>query len=83
MADPARCLVVHDLHGLLAEGPLPRRVQVVGLVGQLQDDVVRLGVSQLREHGRSQVAGCLHVRKPFALPGQCDVEVGDRRLVRS
>ena len=45
-ADPARCqhLVVHDLHGLLAEGPLPRRVQVVGLVGQLQDDVVRLGV---------------------------------------
>ena len=71
-------LVVHDLHGLLAEGPLPRRVQVVGLVGQLQDDVVRLGVPELREHGRSQVAGCLGVREPFAQPGQCDVEVGDR-----
>ena len=50
-------LVVHDLHGLLAELP-----QVVGLVGQLQDDVVRLGVPQQREHGRSQVAGCLGVK---------------------
>ena len=49
-------LVVHDLHGLLAEGPLPRRVQVVGLVGQLQDDVVRLGVAELREHGRLEAA---------------------------
>ena len=74
-------LVVHDLHGLLAEGPLPRRVQVVGLVGQLQDDVVRLGVPGLREHGRSQVAGCLGVREPFAQPGQCDVEVGDRQAL--
>ena len=74
-------LVVHDLHGLLAEGPLPRCVQVVGLVGQLQDDVVRLGVPQLREHGRSQAPGCLGVREPFALPRQCDVEVGYRQTL--
>ena len=70
-------LVVHDLHGLLAEGPLPRRVQVVGLVGQLQDDVVRLGIPELREHGRLEVPGRLGVREPLALPGQGDVEVAD------
>ena len=56
-------LVVHDLHGLLAEGPLPRRVQVVGLVGQLQDDVVGLGIPELREHGRLEVPGRLGVRE--------------------
>ena len=70
-------LVVHDLHGLLAEGPLPRRVQVVGLVGQLQDDVVRLGIPELREQGRLEVPGRLGVREPLALPGQGDVEVRD------
>ena len=70
-------LVVHDLHGLLAEGPLPRRVQVVGLVGQLQDDVVRLGIPELREHGRLEVPGRLGIREPLALPGQGDVEVRD------
>ena len=67
----------YDLRGLLAEGPLPRRVQVVGLVGQLQDDVVRLGILELREHGRLQVPGRLGVREPLALPGQGDVEVRD------
>ena len=67
----------HDLHGLLAEGPLPRRVQVVGLVGQLQDDVVRLGIPELREHGGLEVPGRLGVREPLALPGQGDVEVAD------
>ena len=61
-------LVVHDLHGLLAEGPLPRRVQVVGLVGQLQDDVVRLGIPELREHGGPEVPGRLGVREPLLLP---------------
>ena len=69
--------VVHDLHGLLAEGPLLRRVQVVGLVGQLQDDVVRLGIPELREHGGPEVPGRLGVREPLALPGQGDVEVRD------
>ena len=76
-------LVVHDLHGLLAEGPLPRRVQVVGLVGQLQDDVVRLGVAELREHGRLEVPGRLGVREPLALPGQGDVEVADGQALRA
>ena len=50
---------------------------VVGLVGQLQDDVVRLGIPELREHGRLQVPGRLGVREPLALPGQGDVEVRD------
>ena len=72
-------LVVHDLHGLLAEGPLPRRVQVVGLVGQLQDDVVRLG--GFCEHRRRQVPGRLGVREPLALAGQSDVEVRDRQAL--
>ena len=76
-------LVVHDLHGLLAEGPLPRRVQVVGLVGQLQDDVVRLGVAELREHGGLEVPGRLGVREPLALPGQGDVEVRDGQALRA
>ena len=48
--------VVDDLHGLRAEGPLPSGVQVVGLVGKLQDDFVVGRVPQLwRERLASRV----------------------------
>ena len=41
-------------------------------------NVVRLGVAELREHGRLEVPGRLGVREPLALPGQGDVEVRGR-----
>ena len=75
--------VVYDLHGLLAEGPLPRRIQVVALVGQLPNNVVRLGVPELRERGRLEIPGRLGIREPLALPGQCDVEVRDGQALRA
>ena len=75
--------VADDLHHLGAEGPLPGGVQVVGLVRELQADVVRCGVPELREHGRHHVPAHLDLRDPVALPGQGGVQRRDREVLGS
>ena len=53
----------------------------MGLVRELHDDVVRLGVAELREHGRLHVPAHLELREAVALPGQRGVQRSDREVL--
>ena len=47
--------IVHDMHGLLRDGPVPRGVVGVGLLRELHDGGAVLGVAHLAQSGGDHV----------------------------
>ena len=53
--------IVHHLHGLLRDGPVPRGVVGVGLLGDLHDHGAVFGIAHLAQSGGDDVAVRLHL----------------------
>ena len=73
--------VVHDLQGLLGEGPVSCGVVAVGFLAELHDRVSVVGVVQLPQGGLLHAGVGLLVAEPAGLPGQGTVDHGDGQEV--
>ena len=73
--------VVHDLQGLLGEGPVPGGVVAVGFLAELHDRVAVVGVVQLPQGGLLHAGVGLLVAEAAGLPGEGAVDHGDGQEV--
>ena len=62
--------IVHHLHGLLRDGPVPRGVVGVGLLGDLHDHGAVFGIAHLAQSGGDDVAVRLHLAQRVVLAPQ-------------
>ena len=73
--------VVHDLQGLLGEGPVPGGVVAVHFLAELQDGIAVVGAVQLPQGGLLHAGVGLLIAEPAGLPGQGTVDHGDGQEV--
>ena len=73
--------VVHDLQGLLGEGPVPNGVVAVHFLAELHDRVAVVGAVQLPQGGLLDAGVGLLIAEPAGLPGQGPVDHGDGQEV--
>ena len=72
--------IVHHLHGLLRDGPVPRGVVGIGFLRELHDGGAVLGVAHLAQRGSDHVAVRLHLAQRVVLTPQAVQRHGQEGL---